>query len=42
MEKKVAARPKAWVCSISLLAIVGSNPDKGRDVCILWMLCVVG
>jgi hypothetical protein len=25
-----------------LLAIVGSNPTGGTDVCLLWVLCVVG
>jgi hypothetical protein len=31
----VAARSKAWVCSLSLAGIVGSNPAGGRNVCLL-------
>jgi hypothetical protein len=32
---------KAWVCGHSLTCTVGSNPTGGRDVCLLWVLCVV-
>ena len=38
----VAVRSKAWVCGHSLAGIAGSNPAGGMDVCLLWMLCVVG
>ena len=38
----VAARSKAWVCGHSLAGIVGSNPVGDMDVCLLWVLCVVG
>ena len=31
----VAARSKAWVYSRSLTGIVGSNPARGMDVCLL-------
>jgi hypothetical protein len=31
----VAVRSKAWVCGRSLTGIVGSNPAKGMDVCLL-------
>jgi hypothetical protein len=27
-----AARPKAWVCGLSLTGILGSNPAGGMDV----------
>jgi len=37
----VAARSKASVCGRSLAGIVGSNPARGMDVCVLWVLCVV-
>ena len=36
-----ATRSKAWVCGRSLAGIAGSNPAGGREVCVLWMLCVV-
>jgi hypothetical protein len=36
----VAERSKAWVCSRSPAGIVGSNPARGMDVCLLWVLCV--
>jgi len=29
----VAARSKAWVCSLLLAGIAGSNPAGGIDVC---------
>ena len=32
---EVAARSKAWVCERSLAGIVGSNPSRGIDVCLL-------
>jgi len=37
----VAARSKAGVCGRSPAEIVGSNPDRGMDVCLLSVLCVV-
>jgi hypothetical protein len=37
----VAAQSKAWVCGRSLTRIVGSKPNEGMDVCLLWVLCVV-
>jgi hypothetical protein len=37
----VAVRSKAWVYGRSLAGIVGSNPARGMDVCLLWVLCVV-
>jgi len=37
----VAARSKAWVCGRSLPRIPLSNPNGGRDVWLLLMLCVV-
>jgi hypothetical protein len=29
------------VCSRSPAEIVGSNPAGGKDVCLLWVLCVI-
>jgi hypothetical protein len=37
----MTARSKAYVCGRSLAGIAGSNPAKGMDVCLLWMLRVV-
>ena len=37
----MAARSKAQVCERSLAEIVGSNPTRGIDVCLLWVLGVV-
>jgi hypothetical protein len=37
----VTARSKTWVCGRSLAGIVGSNPARGMEVCLLWVLCVV-
>jgi len=37
----VAARSKAKVCGRSPAEIMGSNPNGGIVVCVLWMLCVV-
>jgi len=37
---KDAGRSKAWVCSRSLDRNVGSNPARGMDICLLWVLCV--
>jgi hypothetical protein len=31
----VAERSKAWICSLSPAGIVGSNPARGMDVCLL-------
>jgi hypothetical protein len=36
-----AVRSTAWVCGRSIAEIVGSNPARGMDVCLLWVLCVV-
>ena len=33
--------PTAWVYGRSPAEIVGSNPTRGMDVCLLWELCVV-
>jgi hypothetical protein len=41
MPIPVAAQSKAWVHGPSLAGIVGSNPARGMDVCLLWVLCVV-
>jgi hypothetical protein len=38
----VPARSKAYVYGRSPAAIVGSNPTGGMDVCLLYVLCVVG
>jgi hypothetical protein len=38
----VTARSKAWVRGRPLAEIVGSNHAGGMDVCLLWVLCVVG
>jgi hypothetical protein len=38
----VAARSKAWVFDSSLAGVVGSNTAGGMDVCLLWLLSVVG
>jgi len=37
----VAARSKAQVCGRSPAEIVGSNPTGGKDVSLLWVLCVI-
>ena len=37
----VAARSKAWVCGRSPAEIVGSNPTRVMDVCLLGVLCVI-
>jgi hypothetical protein len=37
----VATRSKVWVCGRSLAGIVGSNPTRAMDVCLLQVLCVV-
>jgi hypothetical protein len=37
----VAARPKAWICGLSLAGIAGSNPVRDMDLCLLRVLCVV-
>jgi hypothetical protein len=34
-------RAKAKVFSSSVAGNVGSNPDEGTDVRLLWLLCVV-
>ena len=31
----VAAQSKEWVCGLSPVEIVGSNPAGGMDVCLL-------
>jgi len=35
----VAARSKVF--GRSPAEIVGSNPTRGMDICLLWLLCVV-
>ena len=35
----MAARSKAWVCGRSLAGIVGSNPVRGMDFCLLCVVC---
>jgi len=35
----VAALSKTWVCCCLLVRIVGSNPARGMDVCLLCVLC---
>jgi hypothetical protein len=35
MPIPMAARPKAWFSGGSLAGIVGSNPARGMDVCVL-------
>jgi hypothetical protein len=37
----VAGLSKAYVCGRSLAGIVGSNPARGIDVFLWWMLCAV-
>ena len=37
----MAARSKAWVSVRSLAEIVGSNPARDMDICLLRVLCVV-
>ena len=38
-KPREAARSKAYVCGRSLARTVGSNPTRGMDVCLLWVLC---
>ena len=37
----VAGRTKARFWGKLLAGIAGSNPAEGKDVCDLWVLCVV-
>jgi hypothetical protein len=37
----MAIRSKAWVYGRSLAGIVGSNPARGMNDCLLWVLRVV-
>ena len=37
----MATEYRAWVWVRWLAGIVGSNPAGGKDVCLLWVLCVV-
>jgi len=37
----VAAQSKAWVCGRSPAEIVGSNPARGMNVWLLWVLCML-
>jgi len=37
----VTALSKALVCGRWLAGIAGSNLAGGKDVCLLWMLCVI-
>ena len=41
MTVPLAARSKAKVYSCSPAEIVGSNPTRSMNVCLLWVLCVV-
>jgi hypothetical protein len=41
MPIPLATRSKAWVCGRALVGIVGSNPARGMDVCLLYSVCVV-
>jgi hypothetical protein len=34
----VTARSKAWICGRSLAGIAGSNPARGMDVCLSWVV----
>ena len=38
----VAARSKALVCGRSPAEIVGSNPTGSMDVCMFYVMCVLG
>jgi hypothetical protein len=38
----VAARSKTWVCGQALAGIVGSNPTRGMDGCLLWVSVLSG
>ena len=37
----VVARSKTLECRRSPSEIAGSNPTRGMDFCLLWVLCVV-
>jgi hypothetical protein len=37
----VAARSKAWVCGRSFEGVTVSNPARGMNVCLLWVLVVL-
>ena len=37
----IGACSKAYVCGRSFAEIVGSNPARGADVSLLWMLCAL-
>ena len=37
----VAARSKAQIWGRLPAEIVGSNPTDGKNVCLLWVVCVV-
>ena len=39
MPVPVAARSRAWVWGRSPAETVGSNPTRGMDVCLLWVVC---
>ena len=41
MPVPVAVQSKVYVFDHSPAEIVGSNPTRGMDVCLLWVLCVV-
>ena len=41
MSFTVAARSEESVCGHSSAEIVGSNPTRGTDVCLLYLLCAV-
>jgi len=40
MPIPMTAWSKVWVCGRSLAGIIGPNPARDMDVCLLWMLCV--
>jgi hypothetical protein len=37
----VAMQSKAWVCGHSVAGIAGLNPDGGKDICPVCLLCAV-
>ena len=37
----LTARSEAWDCGRLLPGIADSNSAGGKDVCLLWVLCVV-
>ena len=39
IRKPAAARSEVWVCGRSLVAIAGSNPHGGMNVCLVSVVC---